>query len=40
MFSYAGMVADNKRSSLLPERLNRILFLRGNLVMMTFLLDW
>ena len=40
LFSYAGMVMEDRRALLLPERVNRILFLRENLVMMNFKLDW
>jgi len=34
LFSYAGMVAVARRGSLAPERLEKILFLRENLVML------
>ena len=40
LFSYAGQVATDRRGSLLPERLHRILFLRENLVMLNFKLEW
>ena len=40
LFSYAGIIADNKRASLQPERLNKILFLRENLTMLNIKLDW
>ena len=40
LFSYAGMVMEDRRALMLPERVNRILFLRENLVMMNFKLDW
>ena len=40
LFSYAGQVATDRRGSLLPERLHRILFLRENLVMLNFRLEW
>ena len=34
------MVATDKRASLQPERLHKILFLRENLVMLNFKLNW
>ena len=40
LFSYAGQVATDRRGSLLPERLHRILFLRENLVMLNFRPEW
>ena len=40
LFSYAGMVATNKRASLKPDRLNEIIFLRENLAMMNFKFTW
>ena len=40
LFSYAGMVMEDRRALLMPERVNKILFLRENLVMLNFKLDW
>ena len=40
LFSYGGMVARDRRASLQPERLDRILFLRENIVMLNFKLEW
>ena len=40
LFSYAGLVAEDGRASLQPERLNKILFLRENIFMLNFKLDW
>ena len=40
LFSYAGLIADEKRGRLQPERLEKILFLRENLAMLEFRLEW
>ena len=40
LFSYAGLIADEKRGRLQPERLEKILFLRENLAMLGFKLEW
>ena len=40
LFSYAGLIADEKRGRLQPERLEKILFLRENLAMLGFKLVW
>ena len=39
-FSYAWLIADEKRGRLQPERLEKILFLRENLAMLGFMLEW
>jgi hypothetical protein len=40
LFSTAGQLADDKRSKLLPENLEKLLFLRENILVMNFDLDW
>jgi len=40
LFSIAGQVMDEKRATLLPERLEKILFLRKNIKSANFNLDW
>ena len=40
LFSYAGLISDARQKNLLPERLERILFLRENLYMLSFKLEW
>ena len=40
LFSYAGLIADPRRARLQPERLEKILFLRENLAMLAFKLEW
>ena len=40
LFSVAGQVLDEKRARTLPESLDKILFLRENLVACNFSLDW
>ena len=40
LFSYAGMVMEDRRALLLLERVNKILFLWENLTMLNFKLDW
>ena len=40
LFSVAGQVMDEKRSNLLPDNLDKILFLRENIKEMNFNLDW
>ena len=40
LFSIAGQVMDEKRANLLPERLDKILFLRENIKTTNFNLDW
>ena len=40
LFSIAGQVMDEKRATLLPERLDKILFLRENIKSANFNLDW
>ena len=40
LFSIAGQVMDEKRATLLPERLDKILFLRENIRSANFNLDW
>ena len=40
LFSVAGQIMDEKRTNMLPENLERILFLRENVVATNFSLDW
>ena len=40
LFSIAGLISDARRKNLLPQRLERILFLRENLFMLSFELEW
>ena len=40
LLSYAGLIADEKRGRLQPERLEKILFVRENLAMLGFKLVW
>ena len=40
LFSVAGQIMDEKRKNMLPENLERILFLRENLIVTNFSLDW
>ena len=40
LFSIAGMISDQRRKRLLPQRLEKILFLRENLFMLSFKLEW
>jgi hypothetical protein len=40
LFSIAGQIMDEKRTNLLPENLERILFLRENMLVTNFRLDW
>ena len=40
LFSVAGQIMDEKRSTMLPENLERILFLRENVIVTNFSLDW
>ena len=40
LFSYGGLVATDHRSSLAPEKLDRILFSRENALMANFDLGW
>lgn len=40
LFSVAGQVMDEKRAKLLPENLEKILFLRENILVTNYNLDW
>ena len=40
LFSYGGLVATDHRSSLSPEKIDQILFLRENALMANFDLGW
>ena len=40
LFSVAGQVMDEKRAKTLPDSLEKILFLRENIVVCNFALDW
>ena len=39
-FSYAGLVLDKHRSSMNPENLDKIMFIRENLFLLNFKIDW
>ena len=40
LFSVAGQIVDDRRASMLPENLEKILFLRENMLATNFSLDW
>ena len=40
LFSYAGMVLEDRRARLNSDKLNQIVFLRENIVLANFQLDW
>ena len=40
LFSVAGQVMDEKRARMLPENLEKILFLRENLLANNYSLEW
>ena len=40
LFSGAGLILEDKRQRTDPEKLNGTLFLRENLLMLNFSLDW
>ena len=40
LFSVAGQIMDEKRTNLLPENLEKILFVRENIIATIFSLDW
>lgn len=40
LFSVAGQIMDEKRAKMLPDNLERILFLRENIMSTNFTLDW
>lgn len=40
LFSIASLIADNKRASLLPTNLEKMLFLRENIMVFNFDLAW
>ena len=40
LFSIAGKVACDKKTRLLPDNLEKVLFLRENILVMNFELDW
>ena len=40
LFSVAGLIASDNRSRLSPETLEKLLFLRENILALNFELDW
>ena len=40
LFSYAGLAMDKHRASMNPENLDRIMFIRENLFLLNFKIDW
>ena len=40
LFSSAGLFLDDNRSRLLPDNLEKMMFLRSNIVASNFSLDW
>ena len=40
LFSSAGLILDDRRSKLLPETVEKLLFLRSNIAEANFSLDW
>ena len=40
LFSVAGQIMDEKRANLLPDNLEKILFLRENILVTNYSLDW
>jgi hypothetical protein len=40
LFSYCGMIATKKRAGLAPYRLEQIIFLRENIAMLNFKLNF
>ena len=40
LFSVAGQIASDKRSGMLPDNLEKVLFLRENILILNFVLDW
>ena len=40
LFSVAGQIMDEKRANLLPDNLEKILFLRENILITNYTLDW
>ena len=40
LFSVAGQIMDEKRANLLPDNLEKILFLRENILITNYILDW
>jgi hypothetical protein len=40
LFSYAGLATEDHRASLAGERVDAMLFLRENLLMANFSLEW
>ena len=40
LFSYGGMVLEDRRASMNPDKVDKILFLRENIVLTNFQLDW
>ena len=40
LFSYAGFVLNQHQGSMQPEKLDQILFVRENLFMMNFRIEW
>ena len=40
LFSRAGAALPNHRAGTLPERVDRVLFIRENILSLNFVLDW
>ena len=40
LFSYAGLILSNNRSSMQPEKIYQTLFIRENLFMLNFTIEW
>ena len=40
LFSYSGMVLDSRRAAMDPENLDRIMFIRENLFLLNFKIEW
>jgi hypothetical protein len=40
LFSRAGLAMTDQRATLLPERLDRVLFIRENILALNFKIDW
>ena len=40
LFSYGGLLLKKNRASMLPEKVDKILFIRENLFLLAFQIDW
>ena len=40
LFFVAGQIASDKRAGILPDNLEKVLFLRDNILILNFELDW